>query len=105
MFITRKYADSICALQVAYVVGHIIDGGQTIVTRAGRTDPNFAAKGINIMLTQYLFDWGHSLGAITKVYTTSDTNPALNSFLQKSDETHIDQGKRYRLFTKRLEII
>lgn len=65
-------------MQIAYVVGQIIDNGEAIVNRAGRIHPDFEAKGLSKRLNQYVYDWGLSRGVKKIVFTVSDGYPYLS---------------------------
>ena len=64
------------------MAAHILDDGQTLVTRAARLNPETEGKGFYGYMGKRIEEWAKSKHVTTKAFTTSDanTNIAKSSF-------------------------
>ena len=78
-----------CFRQIAYEVGQLIDNGETVINRGGRSRPDYGGKGFIKILSQYVYDWGLSEGAKGNVLAVSDGYRYLSNPTFKERVKHI----------------
>ena len=61
--------------QIGFCVAYIVDGGKTVVHRAGRISQGYEGKQLFGYMENFVKRWAKSNGALTKVFTASVTNP------------------------------
>ena len=60
--------------QIAFRVAYVVDGGNTVVNRAGRISLEYEGKQLFGYLDSFIGGWAKSKGAQTKAFTASATN-------------------------------
>ena len=85
--------------QISFVVGHVIDNGETVISRAGRTHPQYRGKGLLIRLGTYIIEnWVLSKGITSVLFTITDANPHFsNESFQRLNKFSLAKVSLHRL--------
>ena len=86
---SRKFPNfsTFCRFQVAFNLAQMIDNGETVALRAGRTRTDFKWKGLIKYINRHLTELCLSKGAKNVVFVITDANPSA-PVLFSSNLTH-----------------
>ena len=71
------------------MAAHIVDDGQTVVTRAARLNPETEGKGFYGYMGKRIEEWAKSKNVTIKAFGTSDANPNIAKDSFRSAHTMI----------------